>query len=51
MSLHDELLDVARYLLRRNQSRPTQADLRRSVSTAYYALFHRLIDDCVTRLV
>jgi hypothetical protein len=50
MSLHDELLDVARYLLRRNQSRPTQGDLRRSISTAYYALFHRLIDDGVARL-
>jgi uncharacterized protein (UPF0332 family) len=44
MRLHDELLDTARFLLRRNQNRPTQADLRRSISTAYYALFHRLID-------
>lgn len=50
MSLPDELFDTARYLLRRNQNRPTQADLRRSVSTAYYALFHRLIDDAVSRL-
>lgn len=50
MSLHAELLDTARYLLRRNQNRPTEADLRRSVSTAYYALFHRLIDDAVGRL-
>jgi hypothetical protein len=49
MSLHDELLDVARALLRRNQSRPTQGDLRRSISAAYYALFHRLIDDGVSR--
>lgn len=51
MSLHDELADTARFLLRRNQNRPTQADLRRCISTAYYALFHRLIDDCVGRLV
>jgi hypothetical protein len=50
MSLHAELLDTAGYLLRRNQNRPTQADIRRSVSTAYYALFHRLIDDAVSRL-
>ncbi len=50
MSLHDELLDVARSLLRRNQGRPTQGDLRRSISSAYYALFHRLIDDGVTQL-
>jgi hypothetical protein len=50
MTLAAELYDTARYLLRRNQNRPTQADLRRSVSTAYYALFHRLIDDAVGRL-
>lgn len=50
MSLHDELLDTARYLLRRNQNRPSQADLRRSISTAYYALFHRLVDDGASRL-
>ena len=50
MSLHDELLDTARALLRRNQGHPTEADLRRSISTAYYALFHRLIDDGVSRL-
>lgn len=51
MSLHDELLETARYLLRRNQNRPSPADLRRSVSTAYYALFHRLIDDLVGGVV
>jgi hypothetical protein len=50
MSLHDELLDVARYLIRRNQGRPTQGDLRRSISSAYYALFQRFIDDGITRL-
>jgi hypothetical protein len=50
MSLHDDLLDTARALIRRNQNRPTQADLRRSISTAYYALFHRLIDDGIARL-
>lgn len=43
MSLPEELLETARYLTRRNQSRPSQADLRRAVSTAYYALFHLLI--------
>lgn len=50
MRLHDELLDTARALLRRNQNRPTQGDIRRSISSAYYALFHRLIDDGVSRL-
>jgi hypothetical protein len=50
MSLHEELLDVARSLVRRNQGRPTQGDLRRSISSAYYALFHRLVEDGVSRL-
>jgi hypothetical protein len=50
MSLHDDLLETARALIRRNQNRPTQADLRRSISTAYYALFHRLIEDGIERL-
>jgi hypothetical protein len=44
MSLVDELLDTAKYLLRRNKNKPTQADIRRSISSAYYALFHRLIE-------
>lgn len=50
MSLHEELLDTARALIRRNQNRPSGADLRRSISTAYYALFHRLIGDGVSQL-
>jgi uncharacterized protein (UPF0332 family) len=40
---HHDLLEVARYLLERES--PTQATLRRSVSTAYYALFHLLIHE------
>jgi uncharacterized protein (UPF0332 family) len=47
VTLPEELLDTARYLLRRNQNRPTQADLRRAVSTAYYAVFHLLVGDAV----
>jgi len=43
MPFHRDLLDVARYLLERGS--PTQATLRRSVSTAYYALFHLLIQE------
>lgn len=50
MSLHDELLTTAEYLTRRNNKKPTEADRRRAVSTAYYALFHRLIDAAVSRL-
>jgi hypothetical protein len=41
VAYHDELLQQAKDLLDRNN--PTQADLRRSVSSAYYALFHLLI--------
>jgi uncharacterized protein (UPF0332 family) len=51
MSLHDELLATARYLARRNNNKPSDADLRRCVSTAYYALFHRLIEAAVARLL
>jgi hypothetical protein len=51
MSLADELLDTAKYLLRRNKNKPTQADIRRSISTAYYALFHRLIETGTGHLV
>jgi uncharacterized protein (UPF0332 family) len=51
VSLPDELLDTARHLLRRNNNKPTDADTRRSISTAYYALFHRLIEAATARLV
>lgn len=44
MSFGAELLDLAFKLA---ESRTSQAGLRRAVSTAYYALFHRLIDDAV----
>ena len=43
MAYHDELLQQARELVHKNPNNPTQADLRRSVSSAYYALFHLLI--------
>ena len=43
MAYHDELLQQANELVHKNQNHPTQADLRRSVSSAYYALFHLLI--------
>lgn len=44
MSLHKDLLDQAKHLAKREPKRPKQASLRRAVSSAYYALFHRLID-------
>ena len=51
MSLHKDLLDQARSLACEphekadKRGRPKQANLRRSVSTSYYALFHRLTND------
>ncbi len=48
MSLANDLLDTAKRLL---ATAATEADLRRSISTAYYALFHRLIEAAVGTLV
>ncbi|MBM3755181.1 MAG: hypothetical protein FJW38_14515 [Acidobacteria bacterium] len=45
MAYHDELLAQAEKLLQGDEKDLTQADLRRAVSTAYYAMFHLLIDE------
>lgn len=45
MALAEDLLKQAFLLLNRESKNPTQASLRRSVSTAYYALFHLLIQE------
>ena len=37
-----DLIETARRLTESGAAQPTQADLRRAVSTAYYALFHCL---------
>ena len=37
-----DLIETARRLVESGAAQPTQADLRRAVSTAYYALFHCL---------
>ncbi len=42
MSLHADLLDQAEQLAQLDPRRPKQANLRRAVSSAYYALFHLL---------
>jgi hypothetical protein len=39
------LLQQARSILTQEPKRPKQASLRRAVSTAYYALFHLLVED------
>lgn len=52
MSLATDLLSHARGLaIPSNGGRPRQADLRRSVSTAYYALFHFLGEGAATRII
>jgi uncharacterized protein (UPF0332 family) len=43
VAYHDELLRQAKELVHQSPNDPRQADLRRSVSSAYYALFHLLI--------
>ena len=46
MAFADDLLTQAYQLVTQDNS---QASLRRGVSTAYYALFHLLIDDAVSK--
>ena len=50
-SLVSDLLAAARTLAKANPGRPRQAYLRRAVSTAYFALFHALAQDCADQLV
>jgi uncharacterized protein (UPF0332 family) len=40
MSLHADLLEQAEHLAQLDPRRPKQANLRRAVSSGYYALFH-----------
>lgn len=51
MSLASDLLEQAKHLSTRERRRPRQASLRRSVSTAYYALFHLLVEDASRLLI
>ena len=51
---HSELVVAARLLLEREagqRGRLPQARIRRSISTAYYALFHFLLDDAARLIV
>lgn len=45
MAFAEDLLKQAFLLVHKERKKPLQASLRRSVSTAYYALFHLLIQD------
>jgi hypothetical protein len=47
MPFADDLLEQAYHLANREPEDPKQASLRRAVSTAYYALFHLLIEEAV----
>ena len=51
MALQDELLSQARRLVTTDGGIPLQADLRRAISSAYYAVFHLLIAESVALLV
>jgi hypothetical protein len=51
MCFHQDLLALARQMVDRNPTAPLEAELRRAVSTGYYALFHLLIHEGTTRLV
>jgi len=46
VAYHDDLLQQALDLVHKSPI-PNQADLRRSVSTAYYALFHLLVSETI----
>jgi uncharacterized protein (UPF0332 family) len=45
LAYHDDLLRQARELARKDRGRPRQVNLRRAVSSAYYAAFHLLSDE------
>lgn len=51
MSLHEDLLEQAKHLLELDTRRPKQASLRRAVSTAYYSLFHLLVEESSEMMV
>lgn len=48
MSFADDLLEQANHLAIWLPKEPKQASRRRAVSTAYYALFHLLVDEAVS---
>src|SRR5579863_2496843 len=50
----EELLETARRLIAREagqRGRLSQARIRRSISTSYYAIFHFLVDEAARRLI
>jgi len=51
MAIHQDLLAQARRLAHLDPMRPRQANLRRAVSSAYYALFHYLTDQACRMMI
>ena len=51
MAFSDDLLSQAAHLAARGPGRPRQADLRRAVSAAYYAMFHEISDRAVRSIL
>ena len=49
MPFPDDRLEQAYDLAHKEPTNPKQASLRRAVSTAYYALFHLMIDEAVSK--
>ncbi len=49
--MHRDLLDQAEALARLDVKKPKQANLRRAVSSAYYALFHFLVEEFCRAIV
>jgi hypothetical protein len=43
--VHEDLLEQAVRLAKLDAKKPKQANLRRAISSAYYALFHMLVDE------
>jgi uncharacterized protein (UPF0332 family) len=51
LSLSRDLLATAEKLAKASKGKPKRADLRRAVSSAYYALFHAIAEDAANLLV
>ena len=51
MTLAADLLDQAAHLAALERGKPKQASLRRAISSAYYSLFHLIVDDASRYLV
>lgn len=50
MSLSDDLIGQAARLVALDPRKPKQANLRRAISSCYYALFHEIVDAATRRI-